>query len=311
MQAISSSVGLKTTATASAEGSASLPTSGSEASSDLGFLALFQSQVAPVITDLSQLKQQLESGSFSGKLFPEGIQERPILSQLFLGGGTEQLAGDKLVPVLNVTDQLLGNKIFSNLNSEVLSKEMLSAQNFLEAFQTDGDLDTDTDFVRSLVQELTNSSLRGKGAQASATGFTAITNPIGTQNWGDELVSRVKWQIGQTIQEAKISLNPRELGPLQIKINIIDDQAHVQFVANHGSVKEAVEDAIPRLKEMLEQSGLMLADADVSQQSSDNDRATAALSDHEQDAFAEDDLEEDEGQVKVVRKGVGLVDAFI
>ncbi|MFK8066764.1 MAG: flagellar hook-length control protein FliK [Gammaproteobacteria bacterium] len=305
MQAISNSAGLKTTATTTAEVKTAQPESGSEATTDVGFLALFQSQVAPAIADLNQLKQQFGSGSFSGKLFPDGMSERPILSQLFLGAGAEQLAADKLAYTLNGTDQLSGNKLFSNLNSE-----MLSAQNFLEALQSEDDLDTD--FTRNLMQELTNSSLRGKGAQAGTTGFTAITNPMGTQQWGDELVSRVKWQIGQTIQEAKISLNPRELGPLQIKINIIDDQAHVQFIANHSSVKEAVEDAIPRLREMLEQSGLMLADTDVSQQSADNGQATAALSGHDQDAFAEDDLEEgEEQQAKVIRQGIGLVDAFI
>ena len=301
MQAISGSVGLSLASTEVGDISDLTSGLGADMASGLGFLALFITQIESATTDLKAplnlpdlLKGHIAGGDLNGKLFPQELPQRSSFTELLSGKG----AG-----------QLLESKLFSNMSRETMSREMFSTQGLVEALQGDGESDS---FIQSLIQEAGTSALRGKGAQTGATGFAAITDQLGNQGWGDELVSRVKWQIGKEIQEVKISLNPRELGPLQVKINIIDDQAHVQFVAHHGSVRDAIEEAIPRLREMLEQTGLMLADADVSQQSPDQDRTffemtgdTSELSENGAE------IEEQEQQVKVIRQGVGLVDAFI
>ena len=289
MQAISGSVGLSLAPTEASSTSDLTSELGADMASGLGFLALFTTQVSSATADFNLLKGKLAGTGLDGKLFPQGLPQRPLFSEFLSADGAKQL---------------MDNKLFSNLGSE--------GQNLLDAIQGKGEEDS---FAQSLMKEIGSSSLRGKGAQVG-TGFAAITNQLGSQSWGDELVSRVKWQIGQDIQEAKISLNPRELGPLQVKISIIDDQAHVQFVAQHGSVRDAIEEAIPRLREMLEQSGMMLADADVSQHSADH-QGFFETSETTKDQFSGSDLDvdvEEEGsdlQVKVMRAGVGLVDAFI
>ena len=286
MQAISGSVGLSLAPTEAGSTSELTSELGADMASGLGFLAMFTTQISSAVTDLNQLKGKLSGMDLDGKLFPQGLPQRPLFSELLSADGAQKL---------------MDNKLFSNLTE---------GQNLLDAIQGKGEEDS---FAQSLMKDIGSSSLRGKGAQVG-TGFAAITNQLGSQSWGDELVSRVKWQIGQDIQEAKISLNPRELGPLQVKISIIDDQAHVQFVAQHGSVRDAIEDAIPRLREMLEQSGMMLADADVSQHSADH-QGFFETSETRKDQLSENGLDsEEEGsdlQVKVIRAGVGLVDAFI
>jgi len=287
MQAISGSVGLSLASTEAGSTSELTSESGADMASGLGFLAMFSTQVTSATADFNLLKGKLAGTDLDGKLFPQGLPQRPLFSELLSADGAKQL---------------MDNKLFSNINSE--------GQSLLDAIQGKGEEDS---FAQSIMKEIGSSSLRGKGAQVG-TGFAAITNQLGTQGWGDELVSRVKWQIGQDIQEAKISLNPRELGPLQVKINIIDDQAHVQFVAQHGSVRDAIEDAIPRLREMLEQTGMMLADADVSQHSSEHQGFFESDETVKEQLSGSDFDSEGEGsdlQVKVVRAGVGLVDAFI
>lgn len=104
-------------------------------------------------------------------------------------------------------------------------------------------------------------------ASAPAQAPVAVPVPVQHEGWSDALASRVAWQVGQNIQHAEIHLNPPNLGPLDVKISLQHDQASVQFSTHHALVRDALHDAIPRLREMLSQQGLNLADANVSQQS--------------------------------------------
>lgn len=284
MQAISGSVGISLNSADTSTSTDLSVETGEDMASSLGFLAMFATQVnsATANFDLAALvKGQLQGAVADGNLLPQGA----ILSDLLPADGL---------------DQLMDSQLLSNIKGE--------AQSLLDSLGTDAE-----DSHISQLQELASSALRSKGEQASSTRFGAITSQLGSQSWGDELATRVKWQIGQEIQEAKLSLNPRELGPLQIKISIIDDQAHVQFMALHGSVRDAVENALPRLREMLEEAGVMLADADVSQQSPEQEQGFFAEAESMKDQFVDklNDSKELEETVKVVRAGVGLVDAYI
>jgi flagellar hook-length control protein FliK len=69
------------------------------------------------------------------------------------------------------------------------------------------------------------------------------------------------------VSEARLQLSPAGLGQLDIKISTDGDKAVVIFNVQHGSTREAIDLAMPRLREMLEQSGLQLAHSEVSDQS--------------------------------------------
>jgi flagellar hook-length control protein FliK len=79
--------------------------------------------------------------------------------------------------------------------------------------------------------------------------------------------------VGQNLRQADLQLSPADLGPLEVRVVVTHDQANVSFTSNHAHVREALEAAIPRLREMLEQQGLNLANADVSQHSFAEQRA--------------------------------------
>ena len=65
--------------------------------------------------------------------------------------------------------------------------------------------------------------------------------------------------------KAQIQLHPAELGRLQVTISTDGDQARVAFLADAGATRDAIEHSLPRLREMLEQNGLQLAQSDVGQ----------------------------------------------
>lgn len=92
----------------------------------------------------------------------------------------------------------------------------------------------------------------------------SINLPLPHPKWGDAMAERVVWLVNNQMQEAGLRLNPAHLGPIDVKISMENDQANILFTVQHGPVKEAVEAALPRLREMLAQSGVQLQDANVS-----------------------------------------------
>ncbi len=95
----------------------------------------------------------------------------------------------------------------------------------------------------------------------------SISTPVQHPQWNQSLGQNVQWMVNQNIQQAEIKLNPPDLGMLDIRITVNNDQASVHFTAPNSAVRDAIESAMPRLREMLEQSGISLADANVSEHS--------------------------------------------
>lgn len=89
--------------------------------------------------------------------------------------------------------------------------------------------------------------------------ITAITQPLTDDKWGDALQNRVLWMTGQNIQRAEIRLNPSELGPIRVHVAVEGDSAQLTFTAQQLVTREAIEQAIPRLREMLAENGLSVA----------------------------------------------------
>lgn len=86
----------------------------------------------------------------------------------------------------------------------------------------------------------------------------------GQQAWGDALTERITMNAAKDIKQVTIHLDPPELGSLELKLHIKDDQqtqVHVQ-VQNH-QVKEALESSAHRLRDMLAGQGLELSEFDV------------------------------------------------
>jgi flagellar hook-length control protein FliK len=101
----------------------------------------------------------------------------------------------------------------------------------------------------------------------STTHQATVTETFGKPDWNQGMGKQVVWMANQNIRSAEIRLNPAHLGPIEVRIEMEDDQVSLAFSSRHAAVREAVEQALPRLREMFEESGLNLADTDVSQQS--------------------------------------------
>jgi hypothetical protein len=90
-------------------------------------------------------------------------------------------------------------------------------------------------------------------------------SPLGDQGrWSQSLGERVLMMSDGGMQTARIRLQPEHLGTLDVRIQIEDDTARVFFNAPHGQTREALEAALPKLREMFEANGMHLVQADVS-----------------------------------------------
>lgn len=80
-----------------------------------------------------------------------------------------------------------------------------------------------------------------------------------------EVTARMKLLLRDGVREARLQLHPAELGRLQVSVTTDGDQARVVFVTETAAAREAIEQSMPRLRDMLEQNGLQLAQSDVEQ----------------------------------------------
>ena len=98
------------------------------------------------------------------------------------------------------------------------------------------------------------------------TPVARVQVPVGQPGWGEAVSQQVTWFVSQKISAASLRLNPQHLGPMEMAVSMDGDQASISFTSQHSMVRDALESAIPRLREMLSENGLNLADVNVSQQ---------------------------------------------
>jgi len=100
--------------------------------------------------------------------------------------------------------------------------------------------------------------------------LVTINTPVTHEKWGDEFNQKITWLSTQKEQSAELHLNPPQLGPMDVVLKVSGDQATALFSSPHAAVREAIEQALPKLREMLADSGIMLGNATVNDQAPRN-----------------------------------------
>lgn len=110
---------------------------------------------------------------------------------------------------------------------------------------------------------------------AATTAATVATLPVavGTAPWQQQLGEQLLRFTQRGDHQIQLHLHPRELGPLQISLHISDNSAQAQFFSAHGQVRDAVQQAIPQLREALAGQGIALGEAQVGQQQQQQQQA--------------------------------------
>lgn len=106
-------------------------------------------------------------------------------------------------------------------------------------------------------------SSNGASVSPSASATAQPAAPLGSDAWQDDLGRQVLAMVQRGDQQVDMQLNPADLGPLSISLNVGESGIQAQFQSAHASVRSAVEQALPQLQSALASQGLTLGEASV------------------------------------------------
>lgn len=139
-----------------------------------------------------------------------------------------------------------------------------------------------------------------------------LTPPVGTPAWDQAVGQKVVWMVNGAQQSASLTLNPPDLGPMQIVLNVNNAQASASFVAAQPEVRQALEAALPKLREMLGDAGIQLGQANISAGTPQHGGSSDGRERHvsQRAAHGEDAEQASTIRQQPVRPGRGMVDTF-
>jgi flagellar hook-length control protein FliK len=95
-----------------------------------------------------------------------------------------------------------------------------------------------------------------------------VPTPVTSAAWGSDVGNQVSWMVSQRESRAELVLNPPHLGRIEVSITLNGDQASANFVSANPEVRDALHDALPRLREVLADAGVSLGQANIGSGSS-------------------------------------------
>ena len=118
-------------------------------------------------------------------------------------------------------------------------------------------------------QQLTNPNTAKLPAEvASLRGYTtSIDVPVSHAEWGDKLVGKLTWLTARNMSVAEIHLTPPDMGPMEVRVQVQQEQAHITVHSANPAVRDQLELHSHRLRDMLSEQGLSLDQFDVSDSS--------------------------------------------
>lgn len=166
--------------------------------------------------------------------------------------------------------------------------------------------------TESVMQE--NSQLRAEASktQQQFEGFDKAVN-VHKSDGQQQLSEKIRWMVNARNTMAEIRLDPPELGSMQVRVNVAGDAASVSFVVQSQQAKDALADAMPKLRDMLSEQGIELGDAQVRKDNSsgqENGQQLAGNSHQGQGAGdrGENDGVDDTDGMRVIEQSISRAD---
>jgi flagellar hook-length control protein FliK len=144
----------------------------------------------------------------------------------------------------------------------------------------------------------------------------SLPTPIRDQSWAADFGQKVVWLATNDKQSAQLTLNPPQMGPIEISLNMEKGSASVSFASANAEVRDAIETALPRLREMFASAGIELGQTNVGaesfkQQGGNGEQfQSSARSTADNAILAENTAGSRQAKAFGVHQGNGLVDIF-
>lgn len=156
--------------------------------------------------------------------------------------------------------------------SDHLADQLLSGQSGVDADQMSR-LGNDQALQVTAFDALVERAANELGMQPAATHSGMVRElahsyrieaPAGQPTrWAQEIGDRVAWMVTSREQRAELVLNPPQLGRIEVTLAVNGDQANAWFSSPNSTVRELLETSLPRLREVMAESGIQLGQAQV------------------------------------------------
>ena len=203
----------------------------------------------------------------------------------------------------------------SGRGREFAAQLVAAIENSREGAQTEGGR-TPGSTSAAVHQVLAATPSNGSAHSASAATLQ-VAPPVGTPGWSEEVGNRIVWMANRMESRAELVLTPPQMGRVEVSLTISGDQASANFVSANPAVREALESALPRLREVLADAGIQLGQAQVGAENSGQSARSDKNGDNpgfdragERDAGLLQMTEMDMSSPAGLKSGRGLVDVF-
>ena len=152
--------------------------------------------------------------------------------------------------------------------------------------------------------------LAHNAAAAGTPSSTRIDTPVGNRGWDSEFAQKVVLLANRHEGRAELTLTPPQLGKVEITISVNGDQSSATFVSASPAAREALEQALPRLREMMAEAGISLGQASVSAESAQRGQDEAPTAGRDGRGSGAEAPRAAETAAQWVRRSNGLIDTF-
>ncbi len=215
-------------------------------------LNTFQDSLKNNQSDISvAVKSGMQDGGRSGKesAFGQSIID---FQQYMESSRNKVLNGQPIASIKNFENTLK----FEQLNGQMLQADKSTPLNQIAA-------SISTSNINNPVSSAPITSVQG--LSSAVAGFD-IKPGVGKPGWSQAFNNQIMIMAGNGIQQAKLKLNPVHLGPVEVNIKLTKETAVINLSSVQVSTRDAIDGAIPRLKEMLNENGFSQVDVNVSHQ---------------------------------------------
>ncbi|MDO9012261.1 MAG: flagellar hook-length control protein FliK [Gallionella sp.] len=207
-----------------------------------------------VTTAVSALNSNTIAAGFNNRTSATELNDKATTSAIDTPDRT------RTAPARDKSDALITS---SGANTDISTQPGLRGEP-LKATELSNSLPSAMQASQALTQAGTSPGLQPNATPGSNS--ATLTTPLGHSAWPAEFSQKVSWISTQKNQVAELHLNPPDLGPINIVLKISDNQATALFTSPHSAVRDAIENAMPKLRESLAENGITLGQATVSDQ---------------------------------------------
>jgi|GEM_PF-1438606 len=213
--------------------------------------------------------------------------------------------------LMNNNSRLNSDSSTDQLTTERALTQALLDEPLLDAKSRESLFDAQSKSINSLNHTGSNSPIAANSLLAGKEQAVqlSIARPVAHPDWSNKVFERITWMANADQQSAEIRLDPPDLGPLKVSLNIKNDQAQVVFTSASPQVRELLEQNFDRLKDMMGAEGFQFVDPQTQgQQQSHSKQSNQSMT---QDFGEDEEVSAADPLINAHISGKGLIDCYI